>query len=146
MIKVFGVLSILIGVISVFMSIAGVESIRVDGFSEVTVFKNTGLVENIVSILISVALIVGGYGILKKAVWAYWYVLVVMVTVVLVLVVQGVYIVLTFESLPGRLWGLISQWLIAWIIYKYIIRGYWPKKKPLFEAGQTLRKSQKKKS
>ena len=126
------------------MSIAGVESIRVDGFSEVTVFESAGLVEDIVSILISAALIVGGYGILKRTAWAYWCVLVVMVAVVLVLVVQGVYIVLTFQSLPGRLWGLVSQWLIAWIIFEYVIRRYWVKKKPLFEAQKALAKSQNK--
>lgn len=127
--KAIGSLCILFGVVFVFMGISGIASVDFNSSSGTSVDRSDGIFEDIVSILISTALIVGGYGILKRTKWAYWCVLVVMAAVVFVFVVQGVYIALTFESLSGRLWGLASQWVIAWLIFHFLIRGYWPKKK-----------------
>lgn len=135
--KIFGVLSILLGVISVLMSIVGVEAIYIDGFSKITVSKSFGIVEDAVSILMSVALIVGGYAILRRVKWAYWYVHFVMLAVVFVFIAQGAYLALTFESVLGGVWGLVSQWLIAWLIFHFMIRRYWQNKKEYFSQTAT---------
>lgn len=124
-----------IGIFCIVIGIDGITNFDFNSTSGTSVVRSDGIVEDVVSILISVALILGGYGILKKTEWAYWCVLFVMVAVVLVFVAQGVYLALTFDSIQERLWGLVSQWVIAWLIFHFLIRGYWPKKKKYFVSG-----------
>lgn len=133
--KVFASLSIFAGVASLCMIFYGIKSVSYSGLEGVSITRDDGIVEQIVSILISVALIIGGYGILKRAQWAYWCVLAVLILTSIVFVYQGIYIALTFNSLFGRIWGLISQWIIAWLVFHFVICRYWVKKKSWFDPG-----------
>jgi hypothetical protein len=130
--KIFASLSILIGAASLCLIFYGIKSVSYNGLEGISIARGDGIVEQIVSILISAALIIGGYGVLKRTQWAYWCVLTVLVLTSIVFVIQGIYIALTFNSLFGRIWGLISQWIIAWLVFHFVICRYWIKKKSYF--------------
>lgn len=133
--KFFASLSIFIGLIFLCLGIAGIQSISFNSSEGITIVRQGGIIQQVLSILISTALVIGGYGVLKRVKWAYWLVLAVMYSVVVVVIFQGIYIAFTFDSIAGRIWGIVSQWIIAWLIFHFLIRGYWPKKKTYFTFG-----------
>lgn len=130
--KIFASLAVIIGIASLSLTFYGIKSVSYNGLEGISITRDDGIIEQIVSILISAALIFGGYGVLKRAQWAYWCVLAFLILTSIVFVIQGIYIALTFNSLFGRIWGLISQWAIAWLVFHFVICQYWIKKKPYF--------------
>jgi hypothetical protein len=132
MMKFFASLSVFIGLVFLCLGIAGIQSISFNSSEGASIVRVDGVVQQMASILISSVFVVGGYGVLKRIKWAYWFVLVVVALISAIFVVQGIYIALTFNTLAGRIWGIVSQWIIAWLIFHFLIRGYWLKKKPYF--------------